>query len=68
MALEGENLILYDELDTKNPVWLGLKPQNEQSYKEHKRDYSQAENLFLNEEFKDISQLIMENTFFNIVQ
>lgn len=26
------------------------------------------ENLFLNEEFKDVTELIMENTFFNVIQ
>lgn len=35
---------------------------------EEKRDFSKYENLFLNDEFKDVTELIMENTFFNIIQ
>ena len=35
---------------------------------EEKRDYSNHEYLVLNEEFREVTEIIMENTFFNIVQ
>lgn len=35
---------------------------------ETKRDYSNHEYLLLNEEFLETTEIIMENTFFNIVQ
>ncbi len=35
---------------------------------EEKKDYSNHEYLVLNEEFREVTEIIMENTFFNIVQ
>ena len=33
-----------------------------------RRDYSNFETVMLNEEFLEVTEIIMENTFFNIVQ
>lgn len=35
---------------------------------EQKRDYSNHEWMLLNDEFLEITEIVMENTFFNIVQ
>lgn len=35
---------------------------------EQKRDYSNHEWMLLNDEFREITEIVMENTFFNIVQ
>lgn len=35
---------------------------------EGKRDYTNYEWLLLNEQFMDVTEIVMENTFFNIVQ
>lgn len=58
---------LLDMLDSSPPVGVGCKVPTE-GENEGKRDYSNHEYLLLNEEFLETTEIIMENTFFNIVQ
>jgi hypothetical protein len=72
--MEHEETPLLDMLESSPAVGVGCKVRPvatqipSEGEGEAKRDYSNHEYLLLNEEFLETTEIIMENTFFNIVQ
>ena len=69
--LDSQPVRLYGCFDGEEPAGIG-KEERESSLVLPKRNniinYKDFNNLFLNEEFNELVDYVMENTFFNIMQ
>lgn len=68
--IDDQPVALYGAFDGQEPAAIGQKRENslDLQQKNHLTNYKDYKNLFLNDEFIDLVDYIMENTFFNIMQ
>lgn len=53
--LQKESCELLDLVDQNKPVFIDQKAIEQEKQPEQKRDYNKYDNLFLNEQFKDVT-------------
>lgn len=68
--IDDQPVALYGAFDGEEPAEIGQKRENSLNLeqKNHLTNYKDYKNLFLNDEFNELVDYIMENTFFNIMQ
>lgn len=68
--LDNQPVRLYGSFDGEEPATIGTERENSVllQKKNNSVNYRDYKNLFLNEEFNELVDYVMENTFFNIMQ